>query len=155
MNFKLNILVAKRIPLVFEWNQEELNNIEAVEDRFIAEMEVVNPGLFDEWKVLEDEDAPFWAKSPVDDLHMESGNWGGDWSHREIFHDHLLSDRMMIRRWLQASEIVLIADERGLNSDVLLWFAFKGGQKDPVAFAKKVDLNEVIEEFWKFFDDQD
>ena len=154
MNFKLNILVAKRIPLVFEWNQEDLNNIEAVEDRFIAELNVVNPGLFDEWEVLPDKEAPFWAKSPVDDLHHLEGNFGGDWSHREIFHDHVLSDRMMIRRWLQASQVVLIADERELNSDVLLWFAFKGGN-DPIAFAKEVNLVEVIEEFWKFFDDQE
>ena len=151
MQFKLNILV-KRIPLVFEWSKDELKNIEAVEDRFIAEMELINPGLFDEWEVIEDKEAPFWAKSPVDDLHHLEGNFGGDWSHREIFHDHLLSDRMMIRRWLQASQIVMIANERGLNPDVLLWFAFKG-QKDPVAFAKDVNLLEEIEEFWKWFDD--
>jgi len=153
--FKLNILVNNGAELEFRWKAKELNNIEAVEDRFIAELEAINPGLFDEWEVVEDKDAPFWAKSPVDAVHKLEGNWGGDWSHREIFHDHLLSDRMMIRRWLQASEIVLIADERGLNSDVLLWFAFKGGQKDPIAFAKEVSLEAEIEEFWKFFDDQD
>jgi len=154
--FKLNILVNNGAELEFRWKAKELNNIEAVENRFIAELEAINPGLFDEWEVVEDKDAPFWAKSPVDAVHKLEGNWGGDWSHREIFHDHLLSDRMMIRRWLQASQIVLIGQERGLNSDVLLWFAFKGeGEKDPVAFAKEVNLEGEIKEFWKFFDDQD
>jgi len=123
--FKLNILVNNGAELEFRWKAKELNNIEAVENRFIAELEAINPGLFDEWEVVEDKDAPFWAKSPVDAVHKLEGNWGGDWSHREIFHDHLLSDRMMIR------------------------------QKDPIAFAKDVNLQGEIEEFWKFFDDQD
>lgn len=157
MQFKLNILVAKRIPLVFEWHQEELKDIEAVENRFIAEMEAINPGLFDEWEVLPDKAAPFWAKSPLDILHKEEGDWGGDWSSREIFHDHLASDRMMIHRWLQASQVILISNEKGFNPDqiaVVLHFAFKGeSKKDPVAFAQKVDFDALVKEFWKWFDD--
>ena len=157
MKFQLNILVAKRMSLVFEWHQEELKDIEAVENRFIAEMEAINPGLFDEWEVLPCLAAPFWSKSPLDILHKEDGHWGGDWSSREIFHDHLLSDRMVIRRWLQASQVILISNERGFNPDqiaVVLHFAFKGeSKKDPVAFAKDVNLLEEIEEFWKWFDD--
>ncbi len=149
--FRLNILVENGAELEFRWKAKDLNNIEAVEDRFIAELNEVNPGLFDAWEVVEDEEAPFWAKSPVDELHGQKGQWGGDWA-REIAANDM--DRAAIRRWLQASQVILIADERGLNSDILLWFAFKGGN-DPIAFAKEVNLVEVIEEFWKFFDDQD
>lgn len=155
MNFKLDILVNSEIPFVFKWEAKELNDLAVLENRFLAELEVVNPGFFDDWKVIEDEDGFFWAKSPIDILHAKKGKWGGDWFNPEIFADQIKMNRIAIRRWLQASQIILIGLEREFNRNqisVVLYFAFKGdNSKDPVKFAREVDYDHLIEYFWKWF----
>ena len=65
-------------------------------------------------------------------------------------------DEEALLGWVRASQVVAIANDRGLDPAVMLRIAFSVGVKDPVEFAKEVNLPVLIEDWWKeFFQDQE
>ena len=149
MNFQIKIRVdGLNEPVVLRWSAEELQDINRLHKHLVEEFELFNGDFADDWEVLPDLEAPFWVKSPGEVVNKDNGHWlASDISGR---------DEEAILGWVRASQVIVIAMERGLDPAVMLRFAFSLGVKDPVKFAQDIDLPFLIEEWWKeFFQDQE
>ena len=149
MNFQIKIKVDGIDKLaVLNWNSSEFQDINKLQKHLVEEFEVSNPDFADDWEVVEDPAAPFWVKSPAEVVNKAEGHWlASDISGR---------DEEAILGWVRASQVIVIAHDRGLDPAVMLRFAFSVGVKDPVKFAKEVDLPSLVEAWWKeFFEDQE
>ena len=149
MNFQIKIRVdGLNEPVVLRWSAEELQDINRLHKHLVEEFELFNGDFADDWEVLPDLEAPFWAKSPGEVVNKAEGHW-------------LASDingvgEEAILGWVRASQVVMIARGRNLDPAVMLRFAFSVGVKDPVKFAEEVNLPVLIEDWWKeFFQDQE
>ena len=149
MNFQIKIKVdGLNEPVVLHWSAEELKDVEALHKHLIEEFQVINGDFADDWEVLPDPAAPFWAKSPVEVVNKDNGHW--------LASDIDGRDEEALLGWVRASQVVAIANDRGLDPAVMLRFAFSVGVKDPVGFAQEVNLPVLIEDWWKeFFEDQE
>ena len=149
MNFQIKIKVDGIDKLVvLNWSAEELQDIKRLHKHLVEEFEVNNPDFADDWEVLEDPASPFWVKSPGEMVNKGEGHW--------LASDLGGRDEEAILGWLRASQVVAIAHDRGLDPALMLRFAFSVGVKDPVKFAKEVDLPSLVEAWWKeFFEDQE
>ena len=149
MNFQIKIRVdGLNEPVVLGWSSEELQDVESLHKHLIEEFELFNSDFADDWEVLEDPESPFWVKSPAEVANKGVGHW--------LASDLGGRDEEAILGWLRASQVILIAHQRGLDPNVMLRFAFSVGVKDPVKFAEAVDLPVLVEEWWKeFFQDQE
>ena len=139
MNFQIKIKVdGLNEPVVLRWSAEELKDVEALHKHLIKEFELFNSDFADDWEVLPDPEAPFWAKSPAEVANKGEGHWlASDISGR---------DEEAILGWVRASQVIVIAIERGLDPAVMLRFAFSVGVFDPVGFAQEVNLPVLIED---------
>ena len=150
MDFQIKIKVDGLNELVIlGWSAEDLkDDIERLQKHLVEEFEIFNPDFADDWEVVEDPESPFWVKSPAEVANKDNGHWlASDISGR---------DEEAILGWVRASQVIVIAIERGLDPALMLRFAFSVGVKDPVKFAEAVDLPVVIEDWWKeFFQDQE
>lgn len=150
MNFQIKIKVdgIEGEPAILGWLAEELQDIERLQKHLVEEFEVFNPDFADDWEVLPDPEAPFWVKSPAESLHKVQGHW--------LASDINGRDEEALLGWVRASQVVMVALQRGLDPAVMLRFAFSVGVKDPVKFAEEVNLFFLVEEWWKeFFEDQE
>lgn len=149
MNFQIKIKVDGIDKLVvLNWSAEELQDIKRLQKHLVEEFEVFNSDFADDWEVLEDPESPFWVKSPAEVANKGVGHW--------LASDLGGRDEEAILGWVRASQVVMVAMERGLDPSVMLRFAFSVGVKDPVKFAEVADLPQLIEDWWKeFFEDQD
>lgn len=150
MNFQIKIKVdgIEGEPAILSWSAEELQDIERLQKHLVEEFEIFNPDFADDWEVLPDPEAPFWVKSPGEVANKDNGHWlASDISGR---------DEEAILGWVRASQVVMVALQRGLDPAVMLRFAFSVGVKDPVEFAEAVDLPKLVEAWWgEFFEDQE
>lgn len=149
MDFQIKIKVDGIDELlVLGWSAEELQDVERLEKHLIEEFQVINGDFADDWEVLPDPEAPFWAKSPAELLNKGNGHWLA--SDIDGIGEEALLD------WVRASQVVMVALQRGLDPAVMLRFAFSVGVKDPVKFAEEINLPILVEEWWKeFFEDQE
>ena len=149
MNFQIKIKVdGLNEPVVLGWSSEELQDVERLHKHLIEEFELFNSDFADDWEVLPDLEAPFWVKSPGEVVNKAEGHW--------LASDIDGRDEEALLGWVRASQVVAIANDRGLDPAVMLRFAFSVGVKDPVEFAKEVNLPVLIEDWWKeFFQDQE
>ena len=149
MNFQIKIKVdGLNEPVLLRWSAEDLKDVERLHKHLVEEFELFNSDFADDWEVVEDPAAPFWVKSPAEVVNKAEGHWlASDISGR---------DEEAILGWVRASQVIVIAHDRGLDPAVMLRFAFSVGVKDPVKFAKEVDLPSLVEAWWKeFFEDQE
>ena len=148
MDFQIKIKVHGNEPVVLGWSSEELQNVERLHKHLIEEFELFNSDFADDWEVLPDPEAPFWVKSPGEVVNKAEGHWLAS-DINGVGEEALLG-------WVRASQVVMVALQRGLDPAVMLRFAFSVGVKDPVKFAQDIDLPQLIEEWWKeFFEDQE
>ena len=149
MNFQIKIKVdGLNEPVVLRWSAEDLKDVQRLEKHLVEEFELFNGDFADDWEVLPDPEAPFWVKSPVEVANKGEGHWlASDISGR---------DEEALLGWVRASQVVMVALQRGLDPAVMLRFAFSVGVKDPVKFAEEVNLPILVEGWWKeFFQDQE
>ena len=149
MNFQIKIRVdGLNEPVVLRWSAEELQDINRLHKHLVEEFELFNGDFADDWEVLPDPEAPFWVKSPAEVVNKDNGHWLAS-DINGVGEEALLG-------WVRASQVVAIANDRGLDPAVMLRFAFSVGVKDPVKFAEEVNLPVLVEEWWEeFFQDQE
>lgn len=148
MNFQIKIKVHGNEPVVLGWSAEELQDIERLQKHLVEEFEIFNGDFADDWEVLPDPEAPFWVKSPGEVVNKAEGHWLAS-DINGVGEEALLG-------WVRASQVVMVALQRGLDPAVMLRFAFSVGVEDPVKFAEEVNLPELVEAWWKdFFEDQE
>ena len=149
MNFQIKIKVdGLNEPVLLRWSAEDLKDVERLHKHLVEEFELFNSDFADDWEVLPDPEGCFWVKSPAEVANKGVGHW--------LASDLGGRDEEAILGWVRASQVVMVAMERGLDPSVMLRFAFSVGVKDPVKFAEVADLPQLIEDWWKeFFEDQD
>ena len=149
MNFQIKIKVdGLDEPAILSWSAEDFKDVEALHKHLIEEFQVINGDFADDWEVLPDPAAPFWAKSPGEVVNKAEGHW--------LASDIDGRDEEALLGWVRASQVVMVALQRELDPAVMLRFAFSVGVKDPVKFAEEVNLPILVEEWWKeFFEDQE
>jgi len=149
MNFQIKIKVdGLNEPVVLRWSAEDLKDVQRLGKHLVEEFELFNSDFADDWEVLPDLEAPFWAFSPGEVVNKDNGHW--------LASDIDGRDEEAILGWVRASQVVAIANDRGLDPAVMLRFAFSVGVKDPVKFAEEVNLPVLVEDWWKeFFQDQE
>jgi len=149
MNFQIKIRVdGLNEPVVLRWSAEDLKDVQRLGKHLVEEFELFNSDFADDWEVLPDLEAPFWVKSPVEVVNKAEGHW--------LASDIDGRDEEALLGWVRASQVVAIANDRGLDPAVMLRFAFSVGVKDPVKFAEEVNLPVLVEEWWEeFFQDQE
>ena len=144
MNFQIKIKVDGIDELVIlDWSAEDLQDVKRLQKHLVEEFELLNGDFADDWEVMEDMDAPFWVKSPGEVVNGAKGRW--------LASNIDGRDEEALLSWVRASQVVMVALQRGLDPAVMLHFAFSVGVKDPVEFAEAVNLPDLVEAWWKEF----
>lgn len=126
-----------------EWSSDEFGNVGKLIGRLFRELQDLAEML--DWEVPEDPGSPFWAKSPVDLAHNLGGSYGRGASGR-------IGDKDRLRGWVEESVVIYEATKRNLSThhvQLIQWWAFTVGIKDPVGFAQLADPEKLIEEYWE------
>jgi len=156
MEFKIHISVNKQFKGVLQWSANELQYVNGLLARLQAELELISEGL--DWEVIEHPESLFWGLSPQDFLSFTSLQLIISQSHPGGFKKlgsfgsgalGKIGDKNKIRGWLDESLVILIAKERGLprhHVQFLQWASFGLLVKDPIAFARVADPEQLLKE---------